>query len=31
VVTAAGMVAGHVTLDISCPDRIYLNGYVAKP
>ena len=30
VVTAADMVAGHVTLDISCPDRLYLNGYVAK-
>jgi hypothetical protein len=24
------MMAGHVTLDISCLDRIYLNGYVAK-
>src|SRR5205814_6393063 len=24
------MVAGHVKLDISCLDRIYLNGYVAK-
>ncbi len=30
VVTAADLVAGHVTLDISCPDRVYLNGYVAK-
>ena len=30
VVTAADMVAGHVTLDISCADRVYLNGYVAK-
>jgi hypothetical protein len=30
VVTAADIVAGHVTLDISCPDRLYLNGYVAK-
>jgi hypothetical protein len=30
VVTAADMVAGHVKLDISCLDRIYLNGYVAK-
>jgi hypothetical protein len=28
VVTAADMVAGHVTLDISCIDRLYLNGYV---
>ncbi len=27
-VTAADMVAGHVTLDISCLDRVYLNGYV---
>jgi hypothetical protein len=27
-VTAADMVAGHVTLDISCLDRLYLNGYV---
>ncbi len=25
VVTAADMVAGHVTLDISCLDRLYLN------
>src|SRR5260370_5966814 len=24
------MVAGHVTLDISCLARVYLNGYVAK-
>jgi hypothetical protein len=24
------MVAGHVRLDISCVDRLYLNGYVAK-
>jgi hypothetical protein len=24
------MVAGHVALDISCLDRVYLNGYVAK-
>jgi hypothetical protein len=30
LVTAAEMVAGHVTLDISCLDRVYLNGYVAK-
>ncbi len=30
VVTAADMVAGHVRLDISCLDRVYLNGYVAK-
>jgi hypothetical protein len=30
VVTAADMVAGHVVLDISCLDRLYLNGYVAK-
>jgi hypothetical protein len=28
VVTAADMVAGHVRLDISCLDRVYLNGYV---
>src|SRR6266496_171557 len=28
VVTAADMVAGHVTLDISCLDRIYLAGFV---
>jgi hypothetical protein len=27
VVTAAQMIAGHVTLDVSCLDRIYLNGY----
>jgi hypothetical protein len=26
--TAAEMVAGHVMLDISCLDRVYLNGYV---
>ena len=30
VVTAAEMVTGHVGLDISCVDRLYLNGYVAK-
>jgi hypothetical protein len=30
VVTAADVVAGHVGLDISCLDRVYLNGYVAK-
>jgi len=30
VVTAADVVAGHVRLDISCLDRVYLNGYVAK-
>ena len=30
VVTAAGMVAGHVGLDVSCLDRLYLNGYVNK-
>jgi hypothetical protein len=30
VVTAADMAAGHVRLDISCPDRLYLNGYVNK-
>src|SRR5580700_5731876 len=30
VVSAADVVAGHVTLDISCLDRVYLNGYVAK-
>src|SRR5260370_34418017 len=30
VVTAADVVAGHVRLDISCLDRVYLNGYVAR-
>ncbi len=30
VVTAAQMVAGHVGLDVSCLDRVYLNGYVNK-
>ena len=30
VVTAGDVVAGHVTLDVSCLDRLYLNGYVAK-
>jgi hypothetical protein len=30
VVTAADVMAGHVRLDISCLDRVYLNGYVAK-
>ena len=30
VVTAAEVVAGHVRLDISCLDRVYLNGYVPK-
>jgi hypothetical protein len=30
VVTAADMVAGHVVLDVSCLDRLYLDGYVNK-
>jgi hypothetical protein len=30
LVSAAEMVAGHVTPDISCIDRLYLNGYVPK-
>ena len=30
MVTAAEMVAGHVRLDISCLDRLYLNGYLNK-
>ena len=30
VVTAADMIAGHVGLDVSCPDRLYLNGFVNK-
>src|SRR6266576_5985536 len=30
VVTAADVGAGHVRLDVSCLDRVYLNGYVAK-
>jgi hypothetical protein len=30
VVTAGDMVAGHVTLDVSCLDRLYLNGFVNK-
>ena len=30
MVTAADVVAGHVRLDISCLDRVYLNGYVAR-
>jgi hypothetical protein len=30
LVTAADMVAGHVGLDISCLDRLYLTGFVAK-
>lgn len=30
VVTAAQMVAGHVGLDITCVDRLYLTGFVAK-
>jgi hypothetical protein len=29
-VTAREMVTGHVTLDISCIDRLYLNGYAPK-
>jgi len=24
------MIAGHVGLDVSCPDRLYLNGFVNK-
>ena len=27
-VTAAQVLDGHVTLDLECLDRIYLNGYV---
>jgi hypothetical protein len=30
VVTAGQMVAGHVRLDVSCLDRLYLTGFVAK-
>ena len=30
VVTAADVVAGHVGLDISCLDRVYLTGFVAR-
>ena len=30
VVTAADMVDGHVSLDISCLDRLYLTGFVPK-
>jgi hypothetical protein len=30
VVTAADMVAGHVRLDISCLDRVYLTGFAAR-
>src|ERR1700746_1201328 len=30
VVSAADMAAGHVRLDISCLDRVYLNGCVPK-
>ncbi len=30
VVTAADMVAGHVSLDISCLDRLYLIGFLPK-
>ena len=30
VVAAADMVAGHGWLDISCLDRLYLTGFVAK-
>jgi hypothetical protein len=30
VVTAAQMVAGHVGLDITCLDRLYLTGFVSK-
>jgi len=30
VVSAADMVAGHVRLDISCLDRLYLTGFVAR-
>ena len=30
VVTAAQVVAGHVRLDISCLDRLYLTGFIAK-
>ena len=27
-VTVADLLDGHVTLDVECLDRIYLNGYV---
>ena len=30
MVTAADMVSGHVSLDVSCLDRLYLNGFAAK-
>lgn len=30
VVTAADVIAGHVSLDISCLDRLYLTGFVPK-
>ncbi len=30
VVTAAEVVAGHVSLDVCCLDRLYLTGFVAK-
>ncbi len=30
VVSAADMVSGHVGLDISCLDRLYVTGFVAK-
>jgi hypothetical protein len=25
-----GRVSGHVSLEVSCPDRLYLNGFAAK-
>lgn len=31
MITAADMVAGPVRRDISCLDRWYLDGYVARP
>ena len=28
VVTVPGLLDGYVVLDVECPDRVYLNGYV---
>jgi len=31
LLTVNDVLAGHVTLDVECLDRIYLNGYVPNP
>ena len=30
-VTVNDVLEGHVSLDLECPDRLYLNGYLGQP